>query len=149
MTAGRLAVRRGVPAAALACALLTACGGGEAAPETAPSAPAGVGTVTTASDGVQEVTLQTQDDYVFTPAEFTVEPGRVRLTVDNVAEELTHNFRFTPDTGPASIAEEIDLLAPGQRETIEFDVTATGDYPFECSFHIRLGQVGTMTVTGG
>jgi plastocyanin len=66
----------------------------------------------------------------------------------NVAKETTHNFAFTPDTGPATIESSISLLAPGQEDTIEFDVAAPGDYPFECSFHVQLGQVGTMTVRG-
>ena len=30
--------------------------------------------------------------------------------------------------------------------TIEFEVTEPGDYPFQCSFHLQLNQVGTMTV---
>ncbi len=116
-------------------------------PKTASATPGpGVGTVTTAADGVQEITLQTQDDYVFTPDAFTVEPGTVRLTVVNAAKDMTHNFRFTPDAGPAPITEEIDLLTAGQEVTIEFEVTEPGDYPFECSFHIQLNQVGTMTV---
>ena len=68
------------------------------------TADAAIGTVTTAPDGVHEVVLETGDDYVFTPAEFTVAPGRVRVTVRNVAAQLTHNFVFTPDTGPAAIA---------------------------------------------
>jgi plastocyanin len=105
------------------------------------------GTVTTAPDGVQEITLQTQDDYVFTPGTFTVAPGPVRLTVVNVAEQLTHNFRFTPDAGPEPIDPEIPLLAPGESRTIEFTATVPGDHPFECSFHTQLGQVGTMTVS--
>jgi plastocyanin len=109
---------------------------------------AGVGKVTVASDGVQEVTLQTQDDYVFTPDHFTVAPGKVRLTVVNVAKQATHNFDFTPDSGPARIDASIPLLAPGDRKTIDFDVQAPGDYPFQCSFHVQLGQVGTMTVRG-
>jgi plastocyanin len=108
----------------------------------------GVGTVTVGPDGVQEITLQTQDDYVFTPDHFTVDPGTVRLTLVNVAKETTHNFTFTPDTGPAPIESSISLLAPGQELTIDFDVETPGDYPFECSFHVQLGQVGTMTVRG-
>jgi plastocyanin len=64
----------------------------------------------------------------------------------NVAKNMTHNFRFTPDAGPAPIGEEIDLLTSGQEVTIEFEVTEPGDYPFECSFHLQLNQVGTMTV---
>ena len=118
-------------------------------PKAAPATPGpGVGTVTTAADGVQEITLQTQDDYVFTPDAFTVAPGPVRLTVVNVAEQTTHNFRFTPDDGPAPIGEEIPLLTPGETSTIEFTAIATGDYGFECSFHTQLQQFGTMTVSG-
>ncbi|WP_222192648.1 cupredoxin domain-containing protein [Modestobacter italicus] len=107
-----------------------------------------VGAVRTAADGVQEVTLETGDDYVFTPDTFTVAPGQVRLTVRNVGDQLTHNFLFTADAGPEEITEQIPYLAPGQSETIEFAVTVPGDHPFECSFHVALGQVGTMTVSG-
>jgi plastocyanin len=127
---------------------LAGCGGEEAQESGAAPTPAGVGEVTTAPDGAQEITVQTQDDYVFVPDRFTVEPGTVRLTVVNVAEEMTHNFKFTPGTGPAGIASGIDFLAPGQEATIDFQVTEPGDYPFECSFHIQLDQVGTMTVRG-
>jgi plastocyanin len=77
-----------------------------------------------------------------------VEPGAVRLTVVNVAEEMTHNLRFTPGAGPEEIAAGISLLAPGEEKTIEFTVAEPGDHPFECSFHVQLGQVGTMTVRG-
>ena len=134
---------------AAAVFLLAGCGGGgTAGQEATPSSGPALGTVTTAPDGVQEVTLQTQDDYVFTPDAFTVAPGPVRLTVVNVAEQTTHNFRFTPDDGPAPIDAEIPLLTPGETRTIEFAATAPGDYGFECSFHTQLGQVGTMTVSG-
>jgi plastocyanin len=129
--------------------VLAGCGessNGSTEPQASATAGPGVGTVTTAADGVQEITLQTQDDYVFTPDTFTVDPGSVRLTVVNVGKDLTHNFRFTPDEGPAPIESEIPLLTAGQEVTIEFEVAEPGDYPFECSFHIQLDQVGTMTV---
>ena len=128
--------------------MLAGCGGEPSSGRAPGTAAPGVGTVTTGADGVQEITLQTQDDYEFTPDSFTVAPGTVRLTVANVAEEMTHNFRFTPDEGPAAIDSEISLLAAGQTVTIEFEVAEPGDYPFECSFHIQLDQVGTMTVSG-
>jgi plastocyanin len=76
-----------------------------------------------------------------------IAPGQVRLTVRNTAKQLTHNFTFTAGKGPAAITEQIPLLAPGESKTIEFTVTTPGDYPFECSFHVALGQVGTMTVS--
>jgi plastocyanin len=133
----------------LGLVLLAGCGtDSPAGPAATATAGEGVGTVTVAADGVQEITLQTQDDYVFTPDHFTVQPGKVRLTVVNVAEQATHNFAFTPDTGPARIDASISLLAPGDEKTIEFDAETPGDYPFECSFHVQLGQVGTMTVGG-
>jgi len=149
---GRVAVR-GIPGrllvgTVLLSSALAGCGGtpeGQAAP---PSRLPGVGTVTTAPDGVQEVTIQTEDDYAFTPNRFTVKPGRVRLTVVNTAKQLTHNFRFTPDKGAEEIPADIPLLAPGQRQTIDFTVRRAGTDPFECSFHTQLGQVGTMTVGG-
>jgi plastocyanin len=132
----------------LAASLLSGCSGGSDEPAAAASTAAGLGTVTTAPDGVQEVTLQTQDDYVFTPDSFTVAPGKVRLTVVNVAEQLTHNLRFTPGEGPEPIGAEINLLAPGQEMTIDFEVSVPGDHPFVCTFHTQLSQVGTMTVSG-
>ena len=149
----RSAGRRGgalLPGLLVLPAVLAGCGGEpDGGPADAqPTAGPGVGTVTTAADGAQEITLQTQDDYVFTPDAFTVDPGTVRLTVVNVAKDLTHNFRFTPDEGPTAIGPEIPLLTAGQEVTIEFEVTEPGDYPFECSFHIQLDQVGTMTVRG-
>lgn len=129
-------------------ALLAGCGGSSPAPGAAPTTAAGVGTVTTAPDGVQEITLQTQDDYVFAPDHFTVAPGKVRLTVTNVAKQATHAFDFTPGKGPARIDASIPLLGPGEKRTIAVDVATPGDYPFRCPLHVQLGQLGTMTVRG-
>jgi plastocyanin len=132
-----------------ALALLTGCSNQQPTlPEATRTTGGDVGAVSTGADGVQEITLTTGDDYVFTPAEFTVAPGPVRLTVRNTAEQMTHNFVFTTGRGPEEISEQIPFLGPGQTETIEFTVTQPGDHPFECSFHVQLGQVGTMTVSG-
>lgn len=133
----------------LALAALSGCGNEEPTlPEATRTTGGDVGAVSTAADGAQEITLETGDDYVFTPDAFTVAPGQVRLTVRNTADQLTHNFLFTAGKGPAEITEQIPVLAPGESKTIEFTVSTPGDYPFECSFHAALGQVGTMTVAG-
>jgi plastocyanin len=138
-----------VLAVLLALVALTGCSNSQPTlPQATRTTGGDVGAVRTAADGVQEITLETGDDYVFTPATFTVAPGPVRLTVRSVAKQLTHAFRFTAGKGPAVIAEQIPVLAPGQIKTIEFTATSPGDYPFECSFHAALGQVGTMTVGG-
>ena len=129
---------------------LSACGSDP--DESSDDAPADVavdGTVSIAPDGTQEVTVLVRDDYDFYPAAFTVTTGRVRLSLISEAKELTHNFRFTPGVGPAEIAEEIPILAPGESDTMEFPVDQLGDYQFECSFHVALGQIGTMTVAPG
>jgi plastocyanin len=133
---------------AAALVLLAGCGGDEPAPRAAAPTADGVGEVTTGPDGVQEITVQTQDDYAFVPDRFTVDAGQVRLTVVNVAEEMTHNLEFDEGQGPEPIDEGISLLAPGEEKTIEFTVTAPGDHAFTCTFHTQLGQVGTMTVRG-
>ena len=74
--------------------------------------------------------------------------GKVRLTLINVGKQMVHNLRFMPDEAPAPIEEQIDILPAGEEESIEFEVTDPGTYPFECTFHVQLGQVGTMTVEG-
>ena len=83
---GRTAARLGGGAAGALLGLVAAagCGGGDAPGAGPPRPHPAVGTVTTAADGVQEITLQTQDDYVFVPDHFTVDPGTVRLTLVNV-----------------------------------------------------------------
>jgi plastocyanin len=68
--------------------------------------------------------------------------------VRNVAKQMTHSFRFSAGGGPAALGAQIPILAPGQEQTIDFTVQTPGDYRFECSFHVQLGQVGTMTVRG-
>ncbi|WP_236830708.1 plastocyanin/azurin family copper-binding protein [Blastococcus sp. KM273128] len=142
--------RSRLAALAAALVLLTGCGGGGGAAQEAPEAPVpeGLGEVTIAEDGVQEVTVQTQDDYEFTPATFTVAPGPVRLTVVNVAEEMPHNLEFTDAELPEPIDAGISMLAAGEEKTIEFEVSTPGEYPFACTFHLQLGQVGSMTVSG-
>ncbi|GAB3317913.1 hypothetical protein GCM10027451_36220 [Geodermatophilus aquaeductus] len=131
--------------AGLGAMALSACGG-ESDSAGSSDAAESAGTVTTGADGVQEVTLLVRDDYIFLPDAFEVGTGRVRLTLTSEAESLTHNIRFTPGAGPATIEEEIPILGPGGSETIEFAVDQPGDYQYECSFHVALGQIGTMTV---
>ena len=137
-----------VTALVLLPSMLAGCGGDHGGAAASPGTAPGVGEVTTGPDGVQEITVQTQDDYLFVPDSFTVDPGKVRLTVVNVAKEMTHNLEFTEDETPAPIDAGVSLLAPGQEMTIDFEVAEPGDYPFACTFHLQLGQVGTMTVRG-
>lgn len=132
--------------AGLGTLVLAGCGGDEAPSPEPSSAATSAGTVTVGPDGTQEITLVVGDDYVFVPASFRVAPGRVRLTLTSEARDLVHNLRFTPGSGPVAIEDEIPILNPGESDTIEFGVDQPGDYQYECSFHVALGQIGTMTV---
>ena len=116
-----------LPSAAVVAAamvLLAGCGGATPRlrrPRRRP--PPGVGKVTVAPDGVQEVTLQTQDDYVFTPDHFTVAPGQGaadRGRTWRSRRPTTSTSR--PTQGPRAIDASIPLLAPGEQKTIDFDV---------------------------
>ena len=135
--------------AGLGAAAVSACGADTEAPSGDGSSEATGGAVSVAADGTQEITVLVQDDYDFRPAAFTVSTGRVRLTLTSEAKELTHNFLYTPGAGPTEIDEEISIVPPGESDTIEFTVEQAGDYQYECSFHLALGQIGTMTVTAG
>ena len=134
--------------AGLGALALTACGGEEDGGSGSSSEADTAGTVVVGPDGTQEITLVVGDDYVFLPDAFRVVPGRVRLTLTSEARDLVHNIRFTPGGGPVAIEEEIPILNAGESETIEFAVDQPGHYQYECSFHVALGQIGTMTVTG-
>ena len=83
------------------------------------------------ADGVQEITLQTQDDYVFTPDRFTVAPGTVRLTVVNVAKQMTHNLQFTRARARSRSTRGSTSWRPGRRRPSSSRSPCPGDYPFD------------------
>ncbi|MGI8625687.1 MAG: cupredoxin domain-containing protein [Geodermatophilaceae bacterium] len=95
---------------------------------------------------MQSITLVSGDDYRFVPAEFTVTPGQVRVTLDNTATQLTHSLEYPPGSNPEDIEESIPVVAPGESDTIEFSVSTPGEYAFICSFHEAQGHTGVMTV---
>lgn len=90
---------------------------------------------------MQAVTLVTEDNFRFVPAEFTVAPGPVRVTVENPSGNV-HSLRHD-EGGPV---EEIPVVRPGESESIEFTVSTPGDYEFVCPFHAQFDQRGTMLV---
>ncbi|MDQ3054194.1 MAG: cupredoxin domain-containing protein [Actinomycetota bacterium] len=142
-----LAARRWM-ALAFMTVLAVAIGGCDSSPEPPepPDTAAVEGAVTVGPDGVQTITLISGDDYRFLPAEFTVAPGQVRITLDNAATQLTHSLAFPPDVSPSNIVESISVVAPGEVDALEFTVSTPGEYAFICSFHEALGHTGVMTV---
>ncbi|MDQ3733187.1 MAG: cupredoxin domain-containing protein [Actinomycetota bacterium] len=121
-------------------------GCGVAADPSRPEASSSAGEVTVGPDGVQSITLVSGDDYRFVPAEFTVTPGQVSLTLENAATQLTHSLAYPPERNPEDITESIPVVAPTESDTIEFTVDTPGEYAFICSFHEAQGHTGVMTV---
>ena len=139
--------RRAGLAAVLTATLAAGLGGCGASPEPQqPSRTNPAGDVTVDPNGVQSITLNSGDDYRFVPAEFTVTPGQVRVSLENAATQLTHSLEFPPGSGPSNVPESIPVLAPAESETIEFAVSTPGEYAFICSFHEALGHTGVMRV---
>lgn len=134
MTRARLAI------AVVGALVITGCGVNNP-PSPADAPLSGDVTVSVGADGVQAVTLVAQDNFRFIPARFTVEPGAVRLTVENPSGTV-HNLRFD-EGGPE---EEIPVVRSEESATIEFTVNTPGEYEFVCTFHEQLGQRGTMIV---
>ena len=102
-------------AAVVAARSAAAADGDGPARAAAPPRPPGVGTVTTAADGVQEITLQTQDDYVFMPDTLHRRAGhgpahRAQRRRGDDAQPRVRRGR-----GPGPIDAGIDFLAPGRR----------------------------------
>lgn len=100
-------------------------------------------------NGVQQVTLTTGDDYRFHPSTFTVHPGRVEVILHNTGTGAPHDFEVT-----GFPADFVPLTPAGQTQLATFTAppvlkgTST-KYQFQCTIHLRQGQVGSMIVTPG
>jgi plastocyanin len=92
-----------------------------------------------ASPAVIALTLQQgAGGFVFSPSTFEVKQGEA-ITVSNVGT-VPHTFTVQ--------GQNINVVnSPGQSTDVTIDL-APGVYPFICSFHVQLGMMGTLTVTG-
>ena len=124
--------------------LATACGGAgnhSAANET-PTAPSSA-TATTSADGVQQITIDTTDQFRFAPMTIRAHVGRLRIMLSDHGT-YPHNISF-----PSLHATSPTVSGnPGQQQTT-FTVTFThaGTYDFICTFHSSAGMKGQVTVS--
>jgi uncharacterized cupredoxin-like copper-binding protein len=129
---------------------LAACGGDSstATPQATATTAAAPGATDTASgsggstgEQVVNVTLQ---EFSITPADITVNAGKVRFVVTNKGT-LSHNFTIMGDSG---VLATTDTFPPSESpKTIEIDLQP-GTYPTLCTVpgHAQHGQKGTITV---
>jgi plastocyanin len=95
-------------------------------------------------NGVQQVTITTDQSYRFAPSTITVRPGRVQLVLRHLGTGAPHDWQLTgfPD-------DYVPLVTPGQQKSIEFTAPAPGKYTFICTIHVAQGQTGTLIVLPG
>jgi plastocyanin len=122
----------------LAAAMLTGC-----QKQSAINREPQTGTSTAAvQDGVQQVTLTTDEKYRFTPATITVHPGPVKITLKHVGSGgAPHDWSL--DGFPN---DYIPLTNAGQTKSIQFTAPSPGTYTFVCTIHINQGQTGSLVV---
>ncbi len=95
------------------------------------------------SAGEQEVDITLQE-FSITPAQVTVNAGKVRFVVTNKGT-LSHNFTITTDSG--TLAATPTFAASDSPQVLEVDLKA-GTYQTLCSVpgHAQHGQRGMITV---
>jgi plastocyanin len=98
-------------------------------------------TTVAATGGVQQVTIQADDKYRFTPDTITIHPGKVQITLINTGRGAPHDFSVT-----GIPADFVPLASAGQTMTATFTAPAPGRYQFVCTIHVAQGQTGTMIV---
>ena len=94
-------------------------------------------------EGVQQVTINTTDQFRFTPMDIRAHVGTLRIVLTD-AGSYPHNISF----GSLHATSETVSGSPGQQKT-SFSVTFThaGVYDFVCTFHSSAGMKGQVTVT--
>lgn len=97
-----------------------------------------------AVDGVQQVTVTTDQNYRFDPSTITVHPGKVRIILKHVGTGAPHNWSLL-----GFPADYVPLVSPGQERSVEFTAPAPGRYTFVCTIHVAQGQTGTLIVLPG
>jgi len=99
-------------------------------------------TTASAVNGVQDVVVQTGDDYRFHPSTITVHPGKVRITLKHTGTGAPHDWVLQG----FSAAFGVPLTSSGQEKSVEFTAPSPGTYTVVCTIHIKQGQTGTFVV---
>jgi len=93
------------------------------------------------ADGLQQVTITTDQSYRFSPSTITVHPGKVRIVLRHTGSGAPHDWQLLNFP-----ADYVPLVTPGQQKSVEFTAPAPGKYTFVCTIHVAQGQTGTLIV---
>jgi len=92
--------------------------------------------------GVQSVTIGATDGFRFTPADVTVHPGQVQITLVDKGS-YPHNIAFA---GLGKTSASVSG-SPGQTSTrLRMTLTEPGRYAFVCTYHSSAGMKGALVV---
>jgi plastocyanin len=99
--------------------------------------------ITTASavNGVQAITIVTDDKYRFTPSTITVRPGKVTITLEHRGTGAPHDWQLL-----GFPADYVPVISGGQSRSVTFQAPGPGSYSFVCTIHANRGQTGTLVV---
>jgi plastocyanin len=98
------------------------------------------------TNGVEQITMTAGPDLRFHPSTITVHPGRVRITLKNIAPNGGPPHNLQDVSVPGLLIGEVDA---GQTQSTTFTAPAPGRYHFVCTFHQTQGQTGTLVVESG
>ncbi|MFJ2439670.1 cupredoxin family copper-binding protein [Streptomyces sp. NPDC087658] len=129
-------VRRAAALVAVCLITLAGCSGSGDGGGSAGTPPAPASSAPMSSSAPAGQALVTIDNFTFTPARLTVDPG-TKVTVtnkDSVAHTVTATAGKAFDTGTVDPGATVTFTAPAK----------AGDYPYLCSIHPFMK--GTLTV---
>lgn len=123
--------------------VMTACGGSTHHEAAATASGPAVVNAAKSADGIQQVTIDTTDNFRFVPATINAHVGKLRIVLTDNGS-YPHNISF-PDMHATSSTVSGD---PGQDKTT-FTVTFShaGTYDFVCTFHSSAGMKGRVEVS--
>ena len=121
----------------------TACGGSSGHANATDSHASAPVTATKGTDGVQQVTIDTTDNFRFAPMTIQAHVGKLQIVLTDNGS-YPHNISFPTLHATSSTVSG----NPGQQKTI-FTVTFShaGTYDFICTFHSSAGMKGQVTVS--
>lgn len=93
-----------------------------------------------ASDGVQQIVLDTLDGEHFKPDVVFAHVGQLRVTITNPSV-LPQDFEV-PSLGVHS-----ETIFAGKSTTVTLDLKTAGVYTFDCHFHEHDGMTGQLIVS--
>ena len=135
--AKRRAIIGSLALAPLAGLVLSACSNTQASINRIPQSGSATASLV---NGVQTVTLTTDNHDRFVPDTITVHPGVVRIVLDDTG---TTQHEWSLNGFPS---DYVPLTVGGQTRSTTFVAPAPGRYEFICAIHLPQGQTGTLIV---